>query len=183
MKIKKVVGECLIKMGEKDFTSSTETLTDEQKELQEKLLGAINIAYREITSIYLPLYHTQKVTFKDKKCALTALAKKMLYPIEIAVNGEKRDFDIEDGFICADIDGEASIRYAYIPETELTINSEIPDLRLTQSALCDGALGEYYFQTKVFDLAKNFDTDFRVKMSALRYKGRCVRIKARRWRE
>jgi chitinase len=54
-------------------------------------------------------------------------------------------------------------------------------MRLTVGALSDGALGEYYFQNKTFDLAKSFDSDFRAQIGVLRYKGKNVRVKARRW--
>lgn len=74
MIIKKVVGECLRRMGENDFTSSTQ-LTDEQKELQDKLIGACNIVYREIVSRYIPVYYSQKVTFEDGKTLLSSLHK------------------------------------------------------------------------------------------------------------
>lgn len=68
-----------------------------------------------------------------------------------------------------------------MPQNELTFEGEINDMRLTKSALADGALGEYYFQNKMFDLAKSFDSDFRAQIGLMRYKGKNLVMKARRW--
>ena len=46
MKIKDVVGECLVKMGQTDF-SNEQTLDEQQTELKNKLLASINIIYSE----------------------------------------------------------------------------------------------------------------------------------------
>ena len=181
MKVRDVVSECLHRMGEYDFTTGQSTLNDEQKELQNKLVSAIDIAYKEVLTQYSPLYCTQTITFTNNRCARSALTFKMLYPLKLTVDGEKIDFLITNYDITARINGQAEFTYAYLPTTKLTIQSEVPDYRLTQSALCVGALGEYYFQAKVFDLAKSFDAEFRAKMSLLKYKGREITIKERRW--
>lgn len=54
-------------------------------------------------------------------------------------------------------------------------------MRLTRSVLANGALAEYYFQNKMFDLAKSFDSDFRNQIGALRYRGKNILVKARGW--
>lgn len=180
MKIKDVVGECLVKMGQTDF-SSEQTLDEQQTELKNKLLASINIIYREIVSEYLPLYHTETVNFSGGKVNSSALTKKILYPVKVVKNNRKQSFfSGADGVYC-DIEGEAQLTYAYMPSAPLAYTDEINDMRLTVGALSDGALGEYYFQNKTFDLAKSFDSDFRTQIGVLRYKGKNVRVKARRW--
>ena len=82
-----------------------------------------------------------------------------------------------------EIDGPATVKYVCLPaEYELTLTSEITDLKVTQGAFCCGVLAEYYFQNKVFDLAKSFDTEFRAQMNELKYKGKSIVIKVRRWK-
>ncbi len=179
MQIKKVIGECLVKMGEVDFASD-QKISEEQKELRDKLLKAVNLAYREIVSQYLPLYYEQTVKFNEGKCLSATLDKKIIYPVRVESADGKVSFRTTQNAIYADIDGEATITYAYMPD-EVTIGGDISDMRLTQSALADGALAEYYYQNKMFDLARDFDTDFRAQMGILKYRGRNVVIKARRW--
>lgn len=182
MIIKKVVGECLRRMGEKDFTSATQ-LTDEQKELQDKLIGACNIVYREIVSRYIPVYYSQKVTFEDGKTLLSSLHKKPLYIVSVKVGDTSVPFFVQAPSILAEIDGPATVKYVCLPaEYELTLTSDVSDLKVTQGAFCCGVLAEYYFQNKVFDLAKSFDTEFRVQMNELKFKGKSIVIKARRWK-
>lgn len=181
MLVRNVVSECLRRMGEYDFTTGEYVLNDEQKDLQNKLVSAIDFAYKEVLTQYNPLYCTQTITFAKNKCPRSVLTYKMLYPLKLVFDGEKIDFLVADHDICARINGPAVFTYAYLPETKLTIQGEVPEYRLTQSALCAGALGEYYFQAKVFDLAKSYDAEFRAKMSMLKYKGREITIKERRW--
>ncbi len=180
MKIKDIVGECLVKMGQTDF-SNEQTLDTQQTELKNKLVAAINIAYREIVSEYLPLYFTENVEFEDGKLEASKLSKKILYPVKVIQNGEKRAFSSQTDCITCDAIGECELTYAYMPSSPLAFEDEINDMRLTVGTLSDGALGEYYFQNKMFDLANSFDTDFRAKIGTLRYRGRNIRIKARRW--
>lgn len=181
MKIKDVVGECLVKMGQTDF-SNEQNLDAQQTELKNKLLACINIIYREIVSDYLPLVHTESATFADGKISSSSLSKKILYPVKIVKDGEKKSFFCGATEIFCDVTGQAQITYAYMPDADLTFDGEINDMRLTKSALANGALGEFYFQNKMFDLAKSFDSDFRAQIGILRYKGRNLVIKARRWR-
>ena len=48
MKIKDVVGECLVKMGQTDF-SSEQTLDEQQTELKNKLLACLLYTFSEPT--------------------------------------------------------------------------------------------------------------------------------------
>lgn len=180
MKIKDVVGECLVKMGQTDF-SNEQNLDAQQIELKNQLLAAINIIYREIVSEYLPLYHTQKVAVKGGKIDCNSLEKKILYPVKVVRNGEKQSYFSGADCVHCNVEGEVEITYAYMPSKPLAFEDEIVDMRLTSGVLSDGALGEFYFQNKTFDLAKSFDSDFRAKIGVLRYKGKNLRIKARRW--
>ena len=68
-----------------------------------------------------------------------------------------------------------------MPENDIAITDDIDDVRVTRSMLVNGTLAEYYFQNKVFDLAKSFDSDFRAETGIIRYKGRSVIIKRRGW--
>lgn len=180
MKIKDVVGECLIKMGQTDF-SNEQNLDAQKTELKNRLLACINIIYREIVSDYLPLVHTESVSFLDGKIASSTLSKQILYPIKIVQGDEKKSFFCGAQEIFCDVTGAAQITYAYMPQTELTFEGEINDMRLTKSALVNGALAEFYFQNKMFDLAKSFDSDFRAQIGLMRYKGRNLVMKTRRW--
>lgn len=91
MKIKDVVGECLTKMGQTDF-SNEQNLDAQKTELKNRLLACINIIYREIVSDYLPLVHTESVSFQDGKIASSTLSKQILYPIKIVQGDEKKVF-------------------------------------------------------------------------------------------
>ncbi|MCM1306470.1 MAG: hypothetical protein NC037_06160 [Bacteroides sp.] len=180
MTAKSVIGECLLKMGLADFTKKNNQ-SDTEKELIEALLGALNIAYREVVCEYLPLVEKEKVVFNDGELLVSNIAKRILYPIRLTRGDQVKNFKVYPDKIVADIEGEATLEYAYVPTLPFTITSNINDLRLTQSALSDGTLAEYYFANKVFDLAKNFDASFRSKMGVLRYKGRRMRLKQRGW--
>lgn len=180
MKIKNVIGECLIKMGKPNIVNKT-TFDDDETETISKLLAALNIAYREIVTEYLPLIYTQTVCMKDKSVKTSVLEKKIICPISLMFYNEKKPMKIYPDRIESDFDGDATLTYSYMPDIDLVLDDEISDMRLTQSALADGALSEYYFADKMFDLAKSFDTDFRAQMSMLRYKGRRIIIKRRRW--
>lgn len=89
MKIKDVVGECLVKMGQTDF-SNEQTLDEQQTELKNKLLASINIIYREIVSEYLPLYHTETVNFSGGKVNSSALTKKSFIPSRLSKTTESK---------------------------------------------------------------------------------------------
>ncbi len=182
MKIKSVIGECLVKMGKTDFLSKPlNTFSQEENELVGKLLSSLNIAYREAISLYLPIIHTQEVKFENGILKTATLEKQILYPISLEFEGESVRFKTFPDRLESDIVGVAKFKYAYMPSKDFTIDDEINDMKLTQSALADGTLSGYYFSTKNFELAKNFDTEFRVKLDLLKMKGRRLRIKSRRW--
>ena len=181
MTAKNVISECLLKMGIADFIHN-ETYSESEQELISSLLGALNIAYREVVCEYLPLTVEENVTFTDGQLMISKLGKSILYPIKLRRGENVLSFKAYPNRITADISGEAVLEYAYMPPTPLSLNSSINDMRLTQSALSDGTLAEYYFANKVFDLAKSFDTSFRSKMGLLRYKGKRLRLKERGWR-
>jgi len=180
MTVKEILGECLIKMGLRDFTAES-TLGDNEKELITSLLAALNIAYREIVCEYLPLTVSENVNFDGGELKVSALKRKILYPISVKRGDEIEHFKTYPDRIAVGFDGKAILEYAYMPEKTLTADDSIEDMRITKSALSDGTLGEYYFANKVFDLAKNFDTSFRGKMGMLRYKGRRLRLGQRGW--
>ena len=180
MTVKRIIGECLTKMGERDFTDNAQYSETEQG-LIDSLLAALNIVYREVVCEYLPLVHSESVTFCDGVLYISSLEKKILYPIRVMQGENVVSFKAYADRITAKISGAATVEYAHMPDSELTLTSAISDLRLTQSALSDGTLGEYYFANKVFDLARSYDTSFREKMGLLRYKGRRLRLKERRW--
>lgn len=180
MKIKDVIGECLLKIGETNFVDET-SYSDEQQATINKLLGALNIAYREIVTSYLPLVHKQKATLKDGKIKASELEKSIVYPISVKQDGEKMSFYTDSTCIFCNGDGEVEIKYAYVPSKAFVLADSVDDMRLTISVMSDATLAEYYFQEKVFELAKSFDTDFRAQISLLRYKGRNLRVKRRGW--
>lgn len=183
MKVKSVIGECLVKMGKTDFTNKT-PLTVEENEMIDKLLSALNIAYREAISLYIPLVHVEDVKFTQGMVLTVALEKSILYPISLHYHGESVKFRVFADRIESDgVSGTATIKYAYMPARDFAIDSTIPDMKLTQSILADGTLAGYYFATKNFELAKNFDTEFRVKLDLLKNKGKRLRIKARGWQD
>lgn len=180
MTVKQILGECLIKMGMQDF-SVKQTYSDSEQETIDALLGALNIVYRQIVGEYLPLVKNENVTFENGEVGVSNLDESILYPIRITANAERINFKTYPDKIVADYNGKAELEYAYMPSSPFTINDSINDMRITCDALSNGTLGEYYFANKVFDLAKNFDTTFRNQMGILRYKGRCLRLKARGW--
>ena len=180
MTVKSIIGECLLKMGLEDFTGK-DIYTDSEQELITSLLGALNIAYREAVCEYLPLVTEESVEFSDGQLLISKLSKSILYPIRLRRGDEKVAFKTYPNRIIADIKGRAALKYAYAPSTPLSLGSSINDMRVTQSALSDGALAEYYFANKVFDLAKSFDTSFRAKLSVMRYRGRSMRLRERGW--
>ena len=180
MKVKKVIGECLIRAGKDDFSQSA-TLTEEQQETQNRLLACLNIVYREIVSKYLPLIHTENVVFQGGKCSAKSLSKTIVYPVRVQVGDEIKAFKTSADSVICSYSGDATLTYAYMPENDFAITDDIDDVRVTRSMLVNGTLAEYYFQNKVFDLAKSFDSDFRAETGIIRYKGRSVIIKRRGW--
>lgn len=179
MLVKEVIGECLVKMGTEDFTSATER-TEAQQALFDRLLAALNIAYREAVTEYLPLVAEENVVVTDGEIPADSLGRKIIYPLSLTADGKYFRIRTYPDRVLTDLSGKGVLRYAYLPDP-LGEEDEIADMRLTVSVLSDGALAELYYQDKVFDLAQSFDTDFRAALGVLRYKGRALRLRAGRW--
>ena len=163
MLVKEVLGECLVKMGRENFLTGTE-YTDEQQALADRLLAAMNIAYREAVTEYIPLYAEEKVTVADGTVDVGGLGKRILYPVSLTADGVRYRVWVRPEGLSADYCGR--------------LTDEIADMRITPSALSDGTLAEYYLQDKVFDLAEAYSESFRDALSAVRYKGRAMRLGA-----
>lgn len=176
MLVKDVLGECLVKMGRENFLTGTE-YTDEQQALADRLLAAMNIAYREAVTEYIPLYAEEKVIVADGTVDVGGLGKRILYPVSLTADGVRYRVWVRPEGLSADYCGRATLRYAYLPD-EAGLTDEIADMRITPSALSDGTLAEYYLQDKVFDLAEAYSESFRDALSAVRYKGRAMRLGA-----
>lgn len=180
MKVKDIIGVCIEKMGKESFVNNL-TYTPEQQTLIDSLLRAMNIVYREITAEYLPQYTSEDVTVNDGVVDILHLTQTMLYPVKLTdKNGVKHTMKNFATGIESDFSGTGTLLYAYLPD-KLALNDSIGDLRLNLNVMADGTLSEYYFQDKVFDLATAYDTKFRLSISALRYKGKSINLKERRW--
>lgn len=180
MQVKEVVAECLIKLGKENFVSKEE-YTDEENAIAERLVAALNIAYQEAVTEYLPLVKEEEVAVSDGTIDVSALTERIIYPVSLVAGGAKYPLCVQPDRLLADYKGKAVLKYAYLP-AEYAFGDTIDDMRITPSVLADGTLAEYCFQDKVFDLAKSYDTDFRSALGLLRYKGRVMRLKTGRWR-
>lgn len=181
MTIKKIVGECLMRMGLDNFVNSESYTLDEQK-LIDRLVFNANLVYREIVTSYLPLVDRAEIEIVDGEFAFASLVGvHILSPIRVEVGDESAKFKCYPTKIKCDYQGRATLVYSYLPSTDFALTDSIDDARVTLEAMVSGILAEYYFQNKVFDLAKNFDSEFREIMSTLKYKGRSMFLKERRW--
>ncbi len=181
MTVKKIIAECLIRMGLDNFVDNEQMTVDEQK-LVDRLLFNLNIVYREIVSAYLPLVDVADVDVVDGEFAYSALENvKILYPIRLEVGDNEIRFKSYPTKIKCEYKGRAKLTYAYLPSVDFVLGDSIDDARVTTGVIVLGVLAEYYFQNKVFDLAKSFDSDFRDGMARLKYQGRNMFLKERRW--
>ena len=181
MTIKKIVGECLMRMGLDNFVDNQSYTQDEQK-LLVRLLFNVNLVYREIVTAYLPLVDRADIEIANGEFAFASLTGvHILTPLRIEVGDESIKFKCYPTKIKCDYSGPATMVYSYLPSTDYTITDSLDDARVTLEAMACGVLAEYYFQNKVFDLAKNFDSEYREIMSTLKYKGRSMFLKERRW--
>lgn len=179
MFVNEILGECLVKMGGENFMSATDR-SDAQQALVDRLLAALNIAYREAVTEYLPLVAEETVEVSDGEILASSLERRMTYPLSLTSGDRFFRIRTYPDRILTDLSGMGVLRYAYLPDA-LGEDDEIKDMRLTPSVLSDGTLAELYYQDKVFDLAQSFDTDFRAALGVLRYKGRALRLRAGRW--
>ncbi|MEG1529346.1 MAG: hypothetical protein RR405_03235 [Clostridia bacterium] len=173
MTVKEIIGECLTRLGLVNYISKTSYSTSEQAQI-DKLLAALNIIYRGAVAEYLPFFKEESVTLINNEVPLTELGENIIYPMWLKVENCKHKVIGLPNKLKSDFSGTGTLKYAYIPKP-LVLDSVISDLRLSPSILSAGALGEYYFENKVFDLAKSFDTDFRSALLASRFKGREMR--------
>jgi len=170
-----------MKMGLDNFLENQSYTTDEQK-LVNRLLFCVNAVYREIVSAHLPLVDAADVVVTGGEFAFSALDNvRILYPIRLEAGDREIPFKSYATKIKCDFEGTAKLTYAYLPSTDFALSDTIADTRITTAVMAAGVLAEYYFQNKVFDLAKSFDNDFRVAISRLKYKGRAMFLKERRW--
>ncbi len=174
MTVKEIIGECLLRMGRKNFLES-ETLSDEEKSVKETLIASLNSAYFEIATEHMPYIKDEKVRAKDKTIFNRDLKSPMLYPISLNREGAKAKFKIFHDRLETDFDGEAVLRYAYPPE-KLSETDSIEDSRMTLELLVAGTLSKYYFAMRAFDLASSYDSDFRYKLAYLKYKGKTMTL-------
>ncbi|MBO4381145.1 MAG: hypothetical protein J5815_03215 [Clostridia bacterium] len=181
MTVKQIVAECVQKMGLDNFLDNQTYTSDEQK-LVARLVFNVNVVYREIVSAYLPLVDTADVSVVGGELAFSSLQNvRILYPIRLVAGDNEINFKSYATKIKCDYSGAAKLTYAYLPSTDFVLTDTITDARITSSVLASGVLAEYYFQNKVFDLAKNFDSEFREEIARLKYKGRSMFLKERRW--
>ncbi len=179
MNVKDIIKTCLVKMGADNFLDN-ETLSDSQQETVDKLVDSFNVAYVDAVS-FLPLTTTESVIADDKVIDLTTLSKQIIYPVRLEdKNGVKHRYHVLPTELTTDFKGEGKLTYAYSPE-KYAIEDQIEDLRFTKEILADGTLGVYYFSLRAFDLANAHDESFREGVKRLKYKGREIAIKERRW--
>ena len=182
MNVKFVLQECLKKLGESDFLSKSSTTAAENKE-KELLLHAVNETYRSLLSEYFPATHTDEVEFKGGKLQMDGLTREILYPIELTVDGVKTPFVVSVDSIEAKAEGKATLKYAYMPQTQLDIEDDVRMLNVSVDLFSDGVLAQYCYMAKLFDLAKYFDDCYRDKLFGARYKNKTLMLKDRRWQE
>lgn len=178
MLVKDVLGECLTKMGKDNFLVG-EMFSDAEQALTDRLLAALNIAYKEAVTEYIPLYAEEETDAEDGLIDISGLGHRIIYPVSFTAGGMRcRLWSRPDG-VAVNFRGKGVLRYAYLPE-DFSVGDSIDDMRLTPSVLSDGTLAEYWFQDKVFDLAEAYAESFRMSLSRLRYKGRAMRLGAGR---
>ncbi len=181
MKVKNIIGECLVKMGLDNFVDNEQLTVDEQR-IIDRLLFNVNVVYREIVSAYLPLVDAREINVENGEFAFENLDDvKILYPIRLESGDMQIKFKSYPTKIVCDYKGRAKLTYAYLPSADFVLLDDIDDARVTAGVIVSGVLAEYYFQNKVFDLAKSFDSDFRDGMARLKYQGRTMFLKERRW--
>ncbi len=179
MTVKNVIIECLTKMGKDNFLDKT-LLSEDEKKMRDNLLKAVNIAYKQVIATYLPHIKKESVFFKQNIVYTTTLDERIIYPIMLKRGDSVERFRAYYDRIEAKFDGEATLTYAFMPEVALTLTSDINDMELTQNALSNGALKEYYFANKLFELADNFDVEFRNEMGSIK-RLRNFNMKHNRW--
>ena len=82
--------------------------------------------------------------------------------------------------ITTDFSGEGVLEYAYAPD-RIELDGEVNDMRFTAEILADGTLATYYFSLRAYDLSSGYYDDFTKALNKLKYKGREIVVKERRW--
>ena len=180
MTVKFMIQKCLEKMNVDDFTKKP-LLTDREKHLQQALVFAFGAVYRELLAEYIPLQTKEKATFKDKRLSAASLSKRILYPISVLKDSKRLDFRTDAENIYATESGELTVIYAYLPETEIALDTEVNFIGVSDDLITDGMLAQYYFAAGTYELAKNYDVTYREKLWKLKYKGKELKLKAGRW--
>lgn len=180
MTVKFLISKSLEKMNVDDFEKKT-LLTDREKNLQQSLIYAFGAVYRELLAEYIPLETKEKATFKDKKLSAKSLSKRILYPIGVLKDSKKLDFQTDAENIYTTESGELTVIYAYLPDTEITLDTEVDFIGVSDDLITDGMLAQYYFATGTYELARNYDVSYRDKLWKLKYKGKQLKLKAGRW--
>lgn len=180
MQIKKIIKICLVKMGVEDFLDN-QTLTDAQQEMKDSLVASFNVAYCDAVASFMPLVTSEKVSVEEGIVDCTSLSKQMTHPVRLEDKCKvKHRYHLMPTYLVTDFDGEGTLTYAYAPD-EYAFEDDLDDLRFTAEVLAEGALGVYYFARRAFDLASVHDDNFRTAVKKLKYKGREITIKERRW--
>lgn len=181
MTVKQIIGECLVRMGLDNFINNQSYTADEQK-LADRLVLDLNIVYRQIVARDLPLVASADIEIENGSYSFSSLTGvRFLYPVRLEVGDSAIKYRTYATSIKCDYSGSAKLFYAYLPSTDFALTDSIDDVRVTPQVLCAGILAEYYLQNKVFDLARNYDDEFRGAMAEIKYKGRSMFLKDRRW--
>ena len=180
MTVKFLIQRSLEKMNVQDFTKSS-LLTDREKLLQQALIYSLVAVSRELLAEYIPLQTKEKVVFKDKKLSAKELDKHILYPISLVKDSKRIEFQTDAENIYAAENGEMTLTYAYMPETELALSTEVNFIGASDDLITDGMLAQYYFASGMYELAKSYDASYREKLWRLKYKGKELKLKAGRW--
>lgn len=180
MELKKILRTCLVKMGEQDFLDKEE-LTATEQDTVGRLVEAFNIGYADAVSEYMPLTTVEKVKVVDGKVECSNLTKQMVYPRKLVDgNGVKHRFRLMPTTILTDFSGEGELEYSYAPD-RVELGEEVEDVRFTAEILADCTLAVYYFSLRAFDLASAYDDSYQKAVKKLKYKGREITVKERRW--
>ncbi len=177
--MRKILKECFCKLNTADL-SQKENPTEEESLLISRLIACVNTAVREAACEYLPQIYEQCVESENGVIDVRELDKRILYPISLVLGDKKIKIKTYPSCLKADFRGAALLRYVYIPD-EYGIDDDVEIDRMTADVASDGALAEYYFRNRVFDIAQYFDARFRNALTMLRYKGREIKLPSGRW--
>lgn len=181
MTVKEIIGACLDKMGLGNFIDDT-NYTIEESKIANKLLVALNTAYLGRACDYLKQTTKENVAVNENgEIFPSVLEKVIVNPVSLRDDiGVKHSYSIYPDRLKTDFSGVGVLEYAYLP-SKLTLAGSVDDMRMTADMLSDGALAEYYFTLRSFDLSSAYEEQFRSKLTSAKYKGREIVLKERRW--